>query len=1420
MRPTRRLEDNAWNRMGSRPAVPAAASLPHPQTPHRLRSNPGLDNLIRELDNEWQLGLTRGQSQLRSPAHNRTAADRTYRRIQHLFYSARPALDDVLQDFGRTARAGLATEAPLDVLHDMLKSRVTPGPPSRTGTPKNVPPKSLLTSNPTTPNTTFLHRCEEADSHYTAAPEPGSSTEEDDDDFETPPSPTPSSRRKQASTHFIRPNPRKRPSDSSNDSGLSPKLTRTAKGKQSVDIQPYAKPGEQLPFKVPTLDMATSLHAATITTATTSANTSFNASVSSSQQTRADTVNTSFTSHDGASERDFKMTRTSSMTMGSLGDQDLLYVGTKLESQIDNLNPGSSQANTRESTSTYGSMDEPEFAAAIEKAETLSLPITKPGLPLPSPFLLQTNSPQKAPSAHKETLTRSHSTHGAPPLLDGTTDAPPNETVSPLRKAWYIREIPTKNLFVDRLPVELKAFSYHLLFICCRIAEAHAISMLDLMHGLNPFEAQSDANAFWKRLEDHPQVSKIALRESGSAWAAARKSFEGFSFKGKLVFNLAASKSAFKLELLPIHSETSCQLQRQFGSDRFLYLTVPSFSANKPERFTSTQMQEIQEEYNAWLSETHFFLGRSWRVFHIQPIKRKGETRKDDNAETRLVLFAVDGIGIDRPLLVGQMLDEYMPLDVNKDQNFCKAIARIDLGLSKTIPTLMFLPSQIRQIRDTYSDGTPEATEFDDDNLSWAEKANGPQVMNDGCSRISVGAALMIWKQYRKVTGSEDPFPSAIQGRIGGAKGMWIISGEPQTRSPEDLDVWIEITDSQLKFEPPWEDRADDRRFNKHRLTFNLLKYSQAASATDLHISFIPILVDRGVLKSVVAKLMTDRLDDERRALLDMVSDPVTLYNWVTREGAATKDAGNVRWQAALPLSLPDKVKHLLRSGFNPEQAPYLASVLGRFLKQRQTWMEQKLRAPLGKATFMYGVTDPSGLLRPGEVHVHFSTPFTDKYTGNSYRNLNGLEILLARQPACRRSDIQKVRVACSPELSHLVNVVVFPTRGEYPLAGKLQGGDYDGDIFWTCWEDCLVEPFRNAPAPMAPLDPSKYGITTDRRKVHEVMDTKNLSTVDSLLKETFKFRTAPSLLGKATNFLEKVSYKENRICSAAIDALCDIHDLLVDATKQAYTFTEKDYTKLVRFELKCGNPKMPAYKEAMEANAKVKENEGGKSDQKKIRHNPDNVLDYLFFDVFQAHNIETMNHVNTRLCKVEDDDPELRLPYLRLLNSAGSDLTAELNDLVNHFSKVRDKWNGLFGNGSAMSLDQYTKALDAVYDQFRAIEPSSKNAFKEDIAPLIRSYYGPQHPTTWETIRASAFYCKNPTRHSLVWHMAGRELSRLKARSLPGTYDVVAPIFANLKPKPMKAPKPEDEEDEGPSNEYEDLSDEDFESTVEQLHG
>ena len=44
------------------------------------------------------------------------------------------------------------------------------------------------------------------------------------------------------------------------------------------------------------------------------------------------------------------------------------------------------------------------------------------------------------------------------------------------------------------------------------------------------------------------------------------------------------------------------------------------------------------------------------------------------------------------------------------------------------------------------------------------------------------------------------------------------------------------------------------------------------------------------------------------------------------------------------------------------------------------------------------------------------------------------------------------------PELSHLVNVVVFSSNGERPACNKMSGGDLDGDVYFCCWDQELLK--------------------------------------------------------------------------------------------------------------------------------------------------------------------------------------------------------------------------------------------------------------------------------------------------------------------------------------------------------------------------
>lgn len=327
------------------------------------------------------------------------------------------------------------------------------------------------------------------------------------------------------------------------------------------------------------------------------------------------------------------------------------------------------------------------------------------------------------------------------------------------------------------------------------------------------------------------------------------------------------------------------------------------------------------------------------------------------------------------------------------------------------------------------------------------------------------------------------------------------------------------------------------------------------------------------------------------------------------------------------------------------------------------------------------------------------------------------------------------------------------------------------------------MEPFKNAPAPLNPPEHINSYIKKDNRALNQVMDTRHLSSIDGFLREAFDFRLTTSLLGKATVFHEKVAYEENEISSERIDALCDLHDLLVDAPKQAYMFKEEDFKRLVWQKLKCGNPRDPAYKLAMNASKNNRDiGESDKMTSEDYNYNPHNILDYLYFDVIRKHNIETRRQLNDKLPKEREDDPVLQLPYIQLKGVQNKALQTELRALLQGFARIERDWNSGLGDKSPSSIDRYGRLLDQCYDSFCSLYPSPANSSDPEVARLLFPYCGTDRATLWEVIRASAFYTEYPKKHVLVWQMAGRELARLKAGGNAHTYNVVPAIFADMK--------------------------------------
>lgn len=127
-----------------------------------------------------------------------------------------------------------------------------------------------------------------------------------------------------------------------------------------------------------------------------------------------------------------------------------------------------------------------------------------------------------------------------------------------------------------------------------------------------------------------------------------------------------------------------------------------------------------------------------------------------------------------------------------------------------------------------------------------------------------------------------------------------------------------------------------------------------------------------------------------------------------------------------------DSVRDKIRTQVSAEYA--------KMLNKRE---EQKCRILIPNSRLLFGVCDAWDVLKEGECSVKVTTD------GDGVpRALENTDILVTRNPCLHPGDLQKFRVVAKPELAHLVDCIVFSTRGNRPAADLMSGGDLDGD---TC---------------------------------------------------------------------------------------------------------------------------------------------------------------------------------------------------------------------------------------------------------------------------------------------------------------------------------------------------------------------------------
>ena len=423
-------------------------------------------------------------------------------------------------------------------------------------------------------------------------------------------------------------------------------------------------------------------------------------------------------------------------------------------------------------------------------------------------------------------------------------------------------------------------------------------------------------------------------RSSTVAWKRAENSYDCVELSGGLKFSERADQPLLNFNLKPLKTESSYRLSRKFGGDRFCIISIPGIQASDLPKHLKGSCETFRAALVKWFVDTeHHFLGRKWRALYPKSdsAKRKktaSKSQKPSRSGHRVFFFAEDGKDFSRgttgerdprkayhqPTTISEMIEWFMSAKENLDQNCLKLYSRLALAVSSTKPTIHFKPSQIIRCDDAFAhDPQPRRLNVRRSDDKKRHLNPGPdsipadkfKVMNDGCARISRAAAIDITELL-----GLDTMPSAFQGRIGGAKGVWMVdaSDESLPNSQQGNRYWIEITDSQLKFEGhPMDNNFPDRE----RVTFEVQSHSKKLSTTSLNFQLMPILEDRGVPYEVFKRLLEEDLTAKVGELEVAMDSALALRKWNQDNNSVVEERlvnKGIDMLGGLPHSLAEKI--------------------------------------------------------------------------------------------------------------------------------------------------------------------------------------------------------------------------------------------------------------------------------------------------------------------------------------------------------------------------------------------------------------------------------------------------------------------------------------------------------------------------------
>ncbi len=119
------------------------------------------------------------------------------------------------------------------------------------------------------------------------------------------------------------------------------------------------------------------------------------------------------------------------------------------------------------------------------------------------------------------------------------------------------------------------------------------------------------------------------------------------------------------------------------------------------------------------------------------------------------------------------------------------------------------------------------------------------------------------------------------------------------------------------------------------------------------------------------------------------------------------------------------------------------------------------------------GCIDETGSLEPDQVFIQITRQSTDSLNSaellpnpvnSQHLILCNTRIVVAKNPCMHPGDARILTAVNCPKLHHMLDCIVFPSKGHRPITNMCSGSDLDGDLYFAAWEQTLIPPRVETP--------------------------------------------------------------------------------------------------------------------------------------------------------------------------------------------------------------------------------------------------------------------------------------------------------------------------------------------------------------------